>query len=68
MKQINIPGYKHILWFSAKDEQKVWLQGTVLGTPKAYGSYRVQNSHKKLLRNKKGNVFMHYAEDLIVPI
>jgi len=64
----DVLGYKNITWFEVKNEDEIWLKGTVLKQPKAYGPYRVENAHRKLLRNNKGNIFMHYAEDLITPI
>jgi hypothetical protein len=65
--KIEIPGYKHITWFEAKDGQEVWLQGRALDLPHAYGPHTVVSKHRRTLRNVKGNEFMHYAEDLVLP-
>ena len=70
--EIEIPGYRHIKWSSVKNKDEVFLQGRSFQgrsfiEPHAYGPYVVEDASRRTLRNSKGNEFMHYAEDLIIP-
>jgi len=67
-EKIEIPGYSHVEWAHVAVGQEVWLQGRAEGLPEAYGPYTVESTARRLLKNAKMNVFMHYAEDLIKPV
>jgi len=64
---IEVPGFKHLIWDQVVDGQTVWLQGRALKEPFPYGPFKVVSKAKRTLENLKGNNFMHYAQDLIVP-
>ena len=65
--RIEVPWYRHVTWDDVRYTDVVWLQGRAFGRAKAYGPYQVLSNVTRELRNQKGNVFMHYAEDLLVP-
>jgi len=74
--KFNIAGFGRLSWAAMKKGDVVWLAGLttkeapgggVIQIGKAYGPYQVFEPERRTLRNVKGNIFMHYAEDLIAP-
>jgi hypothetical protein len=66
-EKIKVPGFYHVKWADVEIKQTVWLQGRSYGKAHAYGPYKVVSKHRRELGNIHGNVFMHIAEDLILP-
>jgi hypothetical protein len=71
MSERNERSWQGLPWSKATKGEKVWLRGTSNGRFYAYGPHTVHEPAKKQLSTAtpafKGAVFMHYAEDLLVP-
>ena len=63
-----IEKFESITWFEVKDGQEVFLMGTHEGVARPYGPYTVESQSRRTLKNKKGNIFMHYAEELLIKV
>lgn len=63
--RVNAEEFVDLPWADAEVGQTVWLRGTHDGRFRAYGPHVVHSVEKRKLRNSRGSVFMHYAEDLL---
>lgn len=59
-------GYRRIKWIEVYQHQIVWLHGTKLGEPEAYGPHIVIDIARRKLHSPVGMDFTHYAEDLLI--
>jgi len=64
--------WRALPWSEAYPGQRVWLRGTHVGQFRAYGAHLVEDVQRRLLRSgtpsRRGQVFVHVAEDLLVPV
>jgi len=63
--------YKKISWFEIgldvnKDRLFYIKSGAGAVVNRMYGPYRLVDAKKRIMKNSKGNEFMHYAEDFYV--
>jgi len=67
----NTHHWRPLSWSEAKKGQPVWLRGTHDGVFRAYGPHIVHDTERRQLESgtpeRKGQVFTHYAEELLVP-
>lgn len=61
------PGYRRISWREVCLGRTVWLWGTCRGQPTAHGPFGVIDAERRQLENRRGQRFLHYPEDLLVP-
>lgn len=69
-------GYTRIPWSGVVKNQEVYVYGTTLLHPdghptispigKAHGPHFVVDTVKRVLQNRNGQRYLHYAEDLLV--
>lgn len=59
-------GFKRIKWDDVSESHTVWLLGTSLGEPEAYGPHTVVDKERRKLHSPADMDFTHYAEDLLV--
>lgn len=59
--------FTKISWFEigleVNKSRAFFIKGTQLGVVRFYGPYALHSHHRREMKNIKGNVFMHYAED-----
>jgi hypothetical protein len=67
LKEAGLPkGYKRVMWADVYETQVVWLWGTALGEPEAYGPHTIVDKERKKLHSPAGMDFTHYPEELLV--
>lgn len=66
LKKAGIPeGFKRIMWKDVEVGRQVWLWGTKLGAPEAYGPHTVVDKERKKLHSPVNMDFTHYPEELL---
>jgi len=59
--------YLPISWFEigleVNKDKKFFIKGNAFGEVHFYGPYTLVDAHRRIMKNAKGNEFMHYAED-----
>lgn len=74
LDDLGIPnGFKRIMWWDVKEDQKVYLWGSqksLDGSYRAiaYGPHWIYNKEKRMLHNRANRVFIHYPNELLVKI
>lgn len=67
----NKSAWQSLPWKEATKGEEVWLRGTIRGAFHAYGPHTIHDLDRKQIASgnpsRKGAVFMHYSEDLLVP-
>ena len=62
--------FKKISWFEIALEinktRSYYIKGIKPGIEHYYGPYKLHDSNRKEMKNVKGNVFMHMAEDFYI--
>ena len=58
-------GFVRVRWSEVKLGDEVWIAGTNLGKPFAYGPHTVADAEERILRNKMGTAFYQNQDDLL---
>jgi len=60
--------FKDVKWSEVNVNQEVYLRGTQLGKPRAYGPHKVFDPIGMELKNQSGKIFPNYQQNLLVKI
>jgi len=66
MMNKNFDDFEPTTWSVVESGDVIYLRGTHDGKPVTYGPHVIEHANKRLIKNSKGQVFMHYSEDLMV--
>lgn len=60
-------GFKTVSWGNLSKGQEVFILGSADDKAHAYGPHVVEDADRRVLRNSRGQTFMHYP-DLLVKV